>query len=61
MQLTDRTTVAKVPLTGLSSDTLVPMQLAKAVHAAEAKQSLSTRQKRGDFLQGIFDQISQPR
>ena len=45
----------------LKKGTLEPMQLAKAVHAAEEKPSSSTNQKCGDFLKGIFDRLSQPR
>lgn len=45
----------------LQKGTLKPMELAKAVYAAEAKRSSSTNQKRGDFLIGIFDRLPQPR
>lgn len=45
----------------LEQGSLEPMSLARAVHAAEAKRSSSTSQERGDFLQGIFDRLSQPR
>ena len=45
----------------LKQGTLEPMSLAKADRAAEAKRSSSTNQKRGDFLKGIFDRLSQPR
>ena len=45
----------------LKQGTLEPISLAKAVRAAEAKRSSSTNKKRGDFLKGIFDRLSEPR
>jgi len=42
----------------LKQGTLEPMQLAKAVHAAEAKPSPATGQKRGDFLMAEFSRFS---
>ncbi len=45
----------------LAHDTLDPMQLARAVHAAEAKPSPATGLKRGDFLQAMFSRLAQPR
>ena len=45
----------------LAQGTLEPMQLAKAVHAAEAKPSPVTAQKRGDVLLAEFNRIKQSR
>lgn len=45
----------------LAHDTLDPMQLARAVHAAGAKPSPATGLKRGDFLQAKFSRRPQPR
>jgi hypothetical protein len=45
----------------LQGGTLDPMQIAKAVHAAETKQSPATDQKRGDFLLNEFNRRAQPR
>lgn len=45
----------------LKQGTLEPMQLAKAVHAAEALQSPATDQKRGDFLLAEFSRFSPSR
>jgi hypothetical protein len=45
----------------LQRGTLEPMQLAKAVHAAEAQPSPETDQKRGDFLMAEFSRFSTTR
>lgn len=45
----------------LKQGTLEPMQLAKAVHVAEAPPSPATAQKRGDFLQAEFSRFSPSR
>ena len=45
----------------LQKGTLEPMQLARAVHAAEAQPSTATDQTRGDFLLSGFDRLPKPR
>lgn len=42
----------------LRKGTLEPMQLAKAVHAAEMKESPNARDTRGAFLSGLFAQLN---
>jgi hypothetical protein len=45
----------------LDKGTLEPMRLAKAVRAAEARESTACGQKRGDFLLAEFNRIKRSR